>query len=84
MQPRRLTVTLELMKFDVVLESEEDGRFSVYVPALPGCASMGDTQAEALANIREAIAGHLAGLRDDGLPLPKPKAQILSVQVDAA
>jgi predicted RNase H-like HicB family nuclease len=55
--------------YPVVAEREEDGRFSVCVPDLPGCASMGDTYEEALGNIREAVLCHLAGLRADGLPL---------------
>jgi len=55
----------------VVLEREADGGFSAWVPDLPGCASQGDTHDEALANVREAIACHLEGLRADGLPLPR-------------
>ena len=41
-----------------VFEREDDGGYSVWVPSLPGCASMGDTKAEALRNIKEAIALH--------------------------
>ena len=37
----------------------EDGYFVVECPALPGCVSQGKTRDEALANIREAIAGWL-------------------------
>jgi hypothetical protein len=36
--------------YAVVVEREEDGRYSVYVPDLPGCASMGDTYEEAINN----------------------------------
>jgi predicted RNase H-like HicB family nuclease len=43
-----------MMRYTVVLEQEDDGGFSVSVPALPGCHSQGDTRAEAMANIREA------------------------------
>jgi predicted RNase H-like HicB family nuclease len=42
------------MKYAVVLEESEEG-FSVSVPGLPGCHSQGDTEAEAIANIRDAI-----------------------------
>jgi predicted RNase H-like HicB family nuclease len=41
--------------YDVVLEPSEDGGFTVYVPALKGCVSEGDTEEEALDNIRDAI-----------------------------
>jgi len=47
------------MKFDVVLESAEEGGYVVYVPSLPGCISEGDTKIEALANIKEAIELYL-------------------------
>jgi predicted RNase H-like HicB family nuclease len=39
---------------------------------------------EAIANIREAIQCHLEGLRLDGLPAPEPRAQIATVDVEAA
>ena len=47
------------MRFKVVLEPSEAGGFTVYVPSLPGCISEGDTQQEALDNIREAILLYL-------------------------
>ncbi len=43
------------MKLRIVLEPAEEGGFTVYVPALPGCISEGDSREEALKNIREAI-----------------------------
>ena len=42
-------------KFHVVLQPEKEGGFSVFVPALPGCASQGETEEEAIQNIKEAI-----------------------------
>lgn len=47
------------MKLQVVLEPSEEGGYTVYVPSLPGCVSEGDTQGEALVNIREAIELYL-------------------------
>jgi len=41
--------------FEVVLEPAEDGAFTAYVPALRGCVSEGDTEEEALENIKDAI-----------------------------
>jgi predicted RNase H-like HicB family nuclease len=70
--------------YAVVVEHEEDGRYSVYVPDLPGCASMGDTYEEAISNVREAVACHLEGLRIDGLPVPPPRAHFTMVDVEAA
>ena len=48
------------MKFKVVVRPDKvDGGYTVRCPALPGCRSQGETRAEALANIREAIEGCL-------------------------
>ncbi len=47
------------MVVKVVFEPSDEGGFTVYVPALPGCVSEGDTLEEARANIREAIELYL-------------------------
>lgn len=72
------------MQYTVILEQEEDGRFSVYVPDLPGCASYGDTYEEAVAHIAEAISCHIEGMKMDGLPVPAPRARFETVAVNAA
>ncbi len=41
--------------YDVVLEPSDQGGYSVYVPTLRGCVSQGETEEEALENIRDAI-----------------------------
>lgn len=41
--------------YDVVLEPSDDGGYTVYVPTLKGCISEGDTEEEALENIKDAI-----------------------------
>ncbi|MEX0785622.1 MAG: type II toxin-antitoxin system HicB family antitoxin [Dehalococcoidia bacterium] len=41
--------------YDVILEPSEDGGYTVYVPTLRGCVSEGETEEEALENIRDAI-----------------------------
>ena len=41
--------------YDVILEPSEDGGYTVYVPTLRGCVSQGETEQEALDNIRDAI-----------------------------
>ncbi|HLI87692.1 MAG TPA: type II toxin-antitoxin system HicB family antitoxin [Ktedonobacteraceae bacterium] len=53
------------MLITVVLEPSDEGGYTVYVPALPGCISEGDTKEEALANIREAIKLYLEPVEDD-------------------
>jgi predicted RNase H-like HicB family nuclease len=47
------------MKIKVLIHKAEEGGFWGEVPALPGCFSQGETTAELLANLREAIECHL-------------------------
>jgi predicted RNase H-like HicB family nuclease len=53
------------MKLKVVLEPSDEGGFTVFVPALSGCISEGDTRKEALKNIREAIDLYLESEPDE-------------------
>jgi predicted RNase H-like HicB family nuclease len=53
------------VKIKVVLEASEEGGFTVYVPSLPGCISEGETEEEALANIKEAIELYLEPVEDE-------------------
>ncbi|MEB3323559.1 MAG: type II toxin-antitoxin system HicB family antitoxin [Synechococcaceae cyanobacterium] len=53
------------MKLRVVLEPSEEGGYTAFVPALPGCISEGDTRDEALKNIEEAIRLYLEPVDDD-------------------
>ncbi|MBS3066186.1 type II toxin-antitoxin system HicB family antitoxin [Candidatus Pacearchaeota archaeon] len=47
------------MEIKIILEEQEDGGYTVYVPSLPGCISQGETIDEAVANIKEAIELYL-------------------------
>jgi predicted RNase H-like HicB family nuclease len=51
------------MRYKVVLQHTEEG-YTVSVPGLPGCWSQGETEAEALENIQDALQGYLAMLDD--------------------
>ncbi len=51
------------MRYKVLLHRTDEG-ISVSVPGLPGCWSEGDTEEEALENIRDAIREYLAALDD--------------------
>jgi antitoxin HicB len=59
-------------EFEVVLQPEKEGGFSVSVPALPGCHTQGETREEALEMAKDAIEGYLEVLGAEGRPLPQP------------
>lgn len=71
------------MRYVVIVEQGENG-FGAYVPDLPGCVAVGDTREEALRLIGEAVELHLEGLRQEGLPIPKPSSSSEYVEVGAA
>ena len=68
------------MRYAIVIE-KADGNFSAYVPDLPGCVATGNTETEAEAQIREAIAFHLDGIREDGTPIPLPSSKVDYVEL---
>jgi predicted RNase H-like HicB family nuclease len=55
----------------VVISPGEDGYFVAEVPSLPGCISQGRTRAEAITNVREAIALYIEVLEAQGTPIPE-------------
>ena len=56
----------------VIFEQAEDGGWGAYAPDLPGLGVIGETRSETEQLIREGIVLHIAGLREDGLPIPEP------------
>jgi len=58
------------MRYTVVLHQEADGGYVATVPVLPGCVSQGDSRAETLKNIEEAIEVYLQDLRAVGENIP--------------
>ena len=72
-----------LNRYRVILEHEEEGGYSVWVPALPGCVSQGETPEEALANIREAIQCYVESCLKHGEPIPR-EAEITEATVEVA
>lgn len=70
----------EALKYAVVFEKSADG-YGAFVPDLPGCITVGETLEETEANIREAIEGHIAVMRDYGEPVPPPTTLTNYVEV---
>jgi predicted RNase H-like HicB family nuclease len=63
------------MKFRVVIEQDEDGKFVASCPTLPGCWSQGDTRDEAVRNVADAMEGYLESLRKSSDPVPPPMSE---------
>jgi predicted RNase H-like HicB family nuclease len=61
------------MRYGIVIE-RADGNLCAYAPDIPGCVATGATIAEVRDRMADAIAMHLDGLREDGLPIPEPRA----------
>lgn len=68
------------MKYAVIIEAGA-GNYSTYVPDLPGCITTGRTLEGVKRVMREAIAFHIEGLREDGLPVPLPTSLCESVEL---
>jgi predicted RNase H-like HicB family nuclease len=68
------------MRYAVVIERSPSG-VGVYVPDLPGCVAVGESEDEARALIREAIELHLDELRGGGDPVPAPSSTVEYVEV---
>jgi predicted RNase H-like HicB family nuclease len=67
------------VKLKIVVEPSDEGGYTVFVPALPGCVSEGETREEALANIREAIELYLEPSDGELSAVPGAKVEELVV-----
>lgn len=64
------------MKLSVTVDRDEDGIWVVECPSIPGCVSQGKSKAEALKNIKEAIALCLEVRAERGMPLTVETRQV--------
>ena len=70
---------MKTLIFKVILQEEEDGRWSASIPALSGCSSWGYSKQEALDNIKDAAEIYIEDMVDSGeeIPTPSDKIEIL-------
>lgn len=67
-----------MYKYEIILYwSNEDAAFIAEVPELPGCMAHGDTQADALASVNEAMDLWIDTAREFGDAIPQPKGERL-------
>jgi predicted RNase H-like HicB family nuclease len=70
-----------MQRYLIVIEGNGSGNYSAYSPDVPGCAATGDTREEAEALMREALALHIASLREHDEPVPEPTSSAAYVEV---
>lgn len=71
------------MKRYAIVVERAARNFAAYVPDLPGCVATGETVKEVERLLREAIELHVAGMREDGLPVPEPSSVVDYLEVSA-
>ncbi len=60
-----------MSRYLVVVEKARNN-FAAYLPDVPGCVATGKTRAQTLRRMQTAFAMHVAGLKEDDMPLPEP------------
>ena len=73
-----------MLKYTVTYERANDGGWGAYLPDLPGLGVIGESCEEVHRLIVDGMALHLAGLMEDGLPVPEPVSYAELVSVPAA
>jgi predicted RNase H-like HicB family nuclease len=71
-----------MKRYAIVVERAKKN-YAGYVPDLPGCVATGATVEETERLLREAIELHVAGMREDGVPVPEPSSVVDYVEVSA-
>jgi predicted RNase H-like HicB family nuclease len=64
-----------------MLYKGEDGYWIAECSSLPGCVSQGKTREDSIENVKEAIRGYVAALKEDGIPVPREHFNSLLVAV---
>ncbi|KJV06306.1 type II toxin-antitoxin system HicB family antitoxin [Methylocucumis oryzae] len=70
------------MRYMVIVEKGESS-YGAFVPDLPGCVAVGETEQEVIELIREAIQFHLEDLQNEGQPIPQPVSKSTFIEVAA-
>jgi predicted RNase H-like HicB family nuclease len=68
------------VRYTVILEKGLDA-WGAYVPDLPGCAVLAETEQQAAELIREAIQLYLEDLRTKNLPVPQPASKATEIKI---
>ena len=73
-----------MRRFEVIVEHDAEGKWTLTAPALPGYVACGDSEEEVLALAREGIPFHLECLEEEGRPIPKGEGEAKVLTLDIA
>lgn len=77
-------LTKKILEYTAIFEPAEEGGYVVSVPAIPGCVTQGETFEEAVTNIKDAMQGCLAVLKEEGEDIPQEKSDIVITKISIA
>ncbi len=69
---------MKRIRYLVRISRDPHSDWGASVPDLPGCVATGKTLDSALRRIEQAMALHVRGLREDGLPVPRPSQRTVT------
>ncbi len=73
------------MRYNIeIFYSKEDEGYIAVVPELPGCSAFGETEEEALKEVKVAIELWLKAAKEEGRPIPEPLGRPVSEALKAA
>jgi len=70
------------MQYMVIVEKGESS-YGAFVPDLPGCIAVAETEQEVIELIKEAIQFHLEDLQTEGQPIPQPVSKSTFIEIAA-
>ena len=70
--------------YAIVIEKAPGSNYSAYVPDLPGCVAAAETLEDLKRLMEEGIRLHIAGMREDGIPIPEPTTRVDYAEVTFA
>ncbi|MCL4499552.1 MAG: type II toxin-antitoxin system HicB family antitoxin [Chloroflexi bacterium] len=71
------------MKEYLVIYERTENNWAAYSPDVPSCIATGKTRADVEQNYKEALAFHIEGLKEEGLPVPEPTTEAGHISVAA-
>ena len=69
------------MKYTIIIEKGKNS-FGAYVPDIPGLMTVAKSKNVTMQLVKEAIKQHLETLENDGKPIPEPRSESESVEVE--